>query len=552
MDIKTLFIPIITDSGISADFTAKFTLFIALLLLVTIVCGKLLKKIFKLPIVAGQIIGGIILGPSLFNIKNFKFLNEPIQFLDSTKQYICNIASTDFFIFFVLLLSSAITVTYLLWIAGHETDVQDIAKVGIEATLAGFIAAILPIFMITGTVYLIGTDYSIASALGQGVVFAATSVSIPIAMLISYGKMNLRSSKATVGASIIDDILAIILFSIFIIILQSGMLGGNINTTEMAKNTSIYNSLIKMLIAFFAMYIIGKIFIKPINNLLDKSNLSHLIPPFATLMMLSYFSLAEMVGGLAGITGAYFAGLFHRSSDKKHRAVRALSPFVNTILLPLFLGSIGMQVNIRGLNLHDWVNIFILLIVAVLAKVLGCFISTWIGNFFIKNKENKWSFWESYLFGSSMVARGEVGLVIATILNSTNLMTSNQYVICVTVIILTSIASPIMLLIGFKKLEDQKIEIEYTAVIGPFENLSTRYLFDTLFKYVEKTEPMMPIIELSEGEKILSLSENTKIILNSENKIVFKGNEVKIKHILKNIKQELVRDLDKIIVSAED
>ncbi|MBU4269724.1 cation:proton antiporter [Candidatus Dependentiae bacterium] len=553
MNINNLSISLISDSGISADFISKFCLFLAILLLTTIATGKILKKLLNLPIVAGQIIGGIILGPSIINIKNIHILNEPIKFLDSTKQYICNIASTDFFIFFVLLISSGLTVSYLLWIAGHETDVQDIAKVGIESTLAGFIAAILPIFMITGTLYLIeGSAFTLASAIGQGVVFAATSVSIPIAMLISYGKINLRSSKATIGASIIDDILAIILFSIFIILLQSGALGIVTNTNQISANTSISFALIKMVFAFILMFLVGKLFISPVNNLLDKYKLSHLIPPFATLMMLSYFSLSEMVGGLAGITGAYFAGLFHRTSDKKHRALRAISPFVNSILLPIFLGSIGMQVNINGLNLHHWISIFILLVVAVVAKVFGCFISTWITNFFIKDNTQKWSFWESYLFGSSMVARGEVGLVIATILNSTNLMSANQYVVCVTVIILTSIISPIMLLFGFKQLETKPSDKEFSTIIGPFENLSTRYLFDTLYAYVEKTENMMPIIELSEGEKILTLSENTRIILNSNNAIEFKGNETKIKNILKNIKTQITHDLDKIPVTIED
>ncbi|MFH1461486.1 MAG: cation:proton antiporter [bacterium] len=546
MDIKTISISLI-ESSIGTEFTAKFALFLVILLLATIATGKLLKTLFKLPIVAGQIIGGVILGPSLINIQRIHYFDEPIKFVDITKQYICNIAATDFFIFFILLISSAITVSYLLWLAGHETNIQDMAKVGMESTLAGILSAITPIFLIAGTIYLfLSQYYSFASAIGQGVIFAATSVSIPIAMLISYGKMNLRAAKATIGASIIDDILAIIIFSIFIILLQSGFLGQAYCSSSMGHCNSISIALIKMLAAFIIMFIIGKIFIVPSTKWLSKNKMSHLIPPFAALMMLSYFSLAELVGGLAGITGAYFAGLFHRDGDEKHKAVRAVSPFVHTILLPLFLGSVGMQVNIKTLKLAHWVTVFIILFLAIISKLIGCYLSTATANFFIKDESKKWKFWESYIFGSAMIARGEVGLVIATILNGTNLMSAKQYVISVAAIILTSIASPIMLLIGFKKLEETKEEAEFAITIGPFQNISTRHLFDVISEYVEKTEKAKPIISLAEGRKILTLSQNTKIILKPEKGIIFRGNEEKIKNIIKNIKINLMQDIEKI------
>lgn len=553
MDIKSITIPLLSDSGISAEFTAKFALFVVILLLTAILFGKLLKYLFKLPIVAGQIIGGVLLGPSLINIQKLSYFNEPIKFFDTTKQYLCNIASTDFFIFFVLLISSALTVSYLLWLAGHETNVRDMAKVGMESTIAGILAAIMPILMITGTIYFIfGEYYSLASAVGQGVIFAATSVSIPIAMLISYKKMSTRPAKATIGAAIIDDILAIIIFSIYMILLQGGVFGGNICTTEIVHGTGITESLIRMGLTFILMFILGKYLIEPTTKWFAKKQFSHLIPPFATIMMLSFFSIAELIGGLAGITGAYFAGLFHRGGDNKHKAVRAISPFVNTILLPIFLGSVGMQVNIRILKYYHWITVLVLLFVAIISKLIGCYLSTAITNYFIADKKKKWSFWETYLFGSSMVARGEVGLVIATILNGTNLISPKQYVICVAAIILTSIASPIMLLIGFKKLEETEKYGAFAISIGPFKNLSTRHLFDVITSYVEKTEQARPIIALAEGRKIITLSKNTKIILKPEKGIIFRGNEEKINNILKHTKMILHQDIENIPVSIED
>lgn len=549
---QTIQISNLSQDGINAVFAAKFALFIAILLLATILTGKFFKLLFKLPSVAGQIIGGILVGPSLINIQTIPFFSAPLKFIDSSKHQIYEIASSDLFFFFILLISSAITVSYLLWLAGHETDVADMAKVGMESTLAGFLGAIVPIIFIAGTAFLIfGSTYSLATSIGLGVVFSATSVSIPIAMLISQNKMNLRSSKATMGAAIVDDILAVILFSMFVIALQSGIFGKLNYIQGMSHGPSMVSSLLYMFFSFVIMFIFGRYFITIVPRWLKKRRLSHIIPSFALLMMLSYFSLAELFGGLAGITGAYFAGFFHRMGDPRHKAVRAVTPFINTILLPLFLGSVGMQVNVNLLGLNDWIVVTILLIVAIISKLVGCHITTFFSNMFIKDKKQKWSFLETYLFGSSMVARGEVGLVIATILNGTRLMTPNQYVICVAVIVLTTIASPIMLSIGFRELDKKEKtgdeEEEFSIKIGPFNYLSTRHLFDVITSTLEKEDKVTPIVALSEGKKIFTIeSQDIKVILIPDVGIVFKGNEDKIHEILDNLRAWLILDIDTI------
>jgi Kef-type K+ transport system membrane component KefB len=546
--LKKIPINFLSEQGVNAEFAAKFALFVALLLLATVLVGKILKVLFKLPTVAGQIIGGIFLGPSFLDIKNIHFFSEPLEIVDVTTKRIYSFASSDLFLFFVLLISSALTVSYLLWLAGHETDVKEMTKVGIESTLAGLLGAVVPILMITATAfYIFSYEYNLATSIGLGVVFAATSVSIPIAMLIAQNKMGLRSSKATMGAAIVDDILAVILFSIFAVLLQSSLLGKSACNLNLEKQCSgISSSLLYMLITFVAMFFIGKFFIVPTAKKLKTMRYFHLIPSFAALTMLSYFSLAELLGGLAGITGAYFAGLFHRMGDDKHKAVRAISPFVNTLMLPLFLGSVGMQVDLNILRMEDWTIVTVLLFVAIISKLIGCHITTIFSNWLKTDKTQKWTFIESYIFGSSMVARGEVGLVIATILNGTNLLTPHQYIICVTVIILTTIASPIMISIGFNRLAKKEVEKEYSIQIGPFHYISSRYLFDIITYTLELEKTAKPIVTLSEGKKILTVGNDVKIILDSQEGINFKGNESKINTILNILKTTLYYDIEKI------
>ena len=152
---KTIVIPdgLLTDAGLDAHFIAQFALFIAVLLVGTIVIGKLCKFLFKLPIIAGQIVGGIILGPSLLNIRQLPLFTQSAVFVDMASGHAYSFVSSDFFLFFVLVVSASITVGYLLWAAGYETNLKSLAKVGVVAVNAGVLGAVVPIVIIAGLAY---------------------------------------------------------------------------------------------------------------------------------------------------------------------------------------------------------------------------------------------------------------------------------------------------------------------------------------------------------------------------------------------------------------
>ena len=198
---------LLVTAGLSPAFVAQFALFIALILMWTIAWGKFFKKLCGLPVIAGRIIAGILLGPSLFNISGISFFAQPLLLLDRLTGQLYSLASYDIMLFTVLLISSALTVSYLLWIAGHETDLQDIFSIGPVAVAAGILGALLPIVMIAAPLYYgCCGEWSAVQAIGMGLIFAATSVSIPVAMLFAYNKMHLKSSKAALGAAVVDDI----------------------------------------------------------------------------------------------------------------------------------------------------------------------------------------------------------------------------------------------------------------------------------------------------------------------------------------------------------
>ena len=396
-----------------------------------------------------------------------QFFMAPLEVIDRQTGVVYALASSDLFIFFLLLLSAAFTIAYLLWLAGHETDVHDILKIGITPVVAGFFGAILPIIFIGSFLYyILGDGWSLVQALSMGLIFAATSVSIPIAMLLTYSKMHLRSSKATLGAAIVDDILAVILLSGFFAFAQSGALGEIPADFGSSQHGSLSYALLYMIFGFTLFCLFGYYTLPRFTRYLQDKKLYAIMPAVALIVMLGSFAFIELFAGLAGITGAYFAGLFHRLGDTTHTVEKTVAPFVNAVLIPLFLGSIGFQVDITVLSLFDWIMVCIILLLAIVSKMVGCFLAVALGN--LRRTQNKlpWEPIETYLFGSAMVARGEVGLVVATIVYGAGFLLLNQYVISIVVIVLTTIVASVMLSLGFWHEEQQAVSMNEGAKGG--------------------------------------------------------------------------------------
>jgi Kef-type K+ transport system membrane component KefB len=536
---------LLVTAGLSPAFVAQFALFIAIVLMWTIAWGKFFKKVIGLPVIAGRIIAGILLGPSLVDIAHFSLFAQPLLLLDRISGQLYSLASYDLMLFALLLISAALTVSYLLWIAGHETDVQDIYSIGMVAVTAGIFGAVLPIIMIAAPLYYWASgEWNIIQAIGMGLIFAATSVSIPVAMLFAYNKMHLKSSKAALGAAVADDIFAVVLLSIFSLSVQAGLLGNAEGALLEDHGSSPLVSLGYIIFAFIIMSVVGYYCVRPFIEWLKKSHLSHLIAPAANGIMLIYFAFAEIIGGLAGITGAYFAGLFHRMGDHRHGAEKVIAPFVNAFLLPLFLGSIGLQLDVRLLDGYDWVLVIFLLAMAIISKLLGCWLATALSNYLAGKDSYRWTALDTYLFGSSMVARGEVGLVVTTILFGSGIILPSHYAIAIVVIVLTTVATPIMLAQGFERLALIAKDQSFVLNIGLFPFIGTTQMFHIILGSLEKNDIHPIVVQISDGSTVANVeAANVKIVLNADNGIIFEGDKDKIEDILRLAKDNITDDL---------
>lgn len=430
----------------NSHFVARFSLYMACLLVGSLVISKLLYRFSRVPLIAGQLVAGIVLGPTLLNINSWTIFGGYHELVDTVSGQLYSFHAADFFAAVVLMLSSAVTVSYLLWMAGHETDIAAMKKVGFLAIVGGILGAIIPIAMNGAHVYLTGyASCGYTTAIGLGLIFAATSVSIPVAMLIDRKKMHLRSSQATLGAAVVDDIVAVVLVSLFLASAQGGMHGQACYSYPV---TGMLISLGCMLGSLVGLSLVGYYAMTWIARFLERVQLGHLMSVIGFCVMLFFFAIAELIGGLAGITGAYFAGLFHQQADREHGALTHLTPFVQIILMPLFLVSIGLQVNMRVL---DVANIWLLLMmtaIAIVSKFIGVYATVGLHNLRATGTA-RWSLTEAYLFGASMVARGEVGLVIGTLLRGAGIIGETLHVASVLALLLTTIVTPILLSVGF-------------------------------------------------------------------------------------------------------
>ena len=168
----------------------SFLLVIAVILLSTKLFGLLSQRV-HMPAVVGALVAGILLGPSCFGL----------------------IEETDF-----LLKTSEIGVIFLMFLAGLDTDLEELKKTG----LASFVIAVIGVLIPLGGGYLCyhffyndpGDPLNMLKALFIGVVLTATSVSITVETLREMGRLRGKVGTAILGAAVIDDILGIIILTV--------------------------------------------------------------------------------------------------------------------------------------------------------------------------------------------------------------------------------------------------------------------------------------------------------------------------------------------------
>jgi Kef-type K+ transport system membrane component KefB len=383
---------------------------LAIILVAAKLFGLIARK-FKTPQVVGEIIAGLIIGPSLLGwVETTDFLSE----------------------------MAAIGVVLLMFTAGLETDLKDLKETGVTAFFVALMGVLTP--LVFGTVMYLcfygfdgfGTE-KFLEALFIGTIMTATSVSITVQALRELGYLKGKLGTTIVSAAIIDDVIGIIVLTIVL-----GMKNGG---------SSILETLIKTLL-FFVLAVGAGVIVYRLFKAYDKKYPhTRRIPimGLAFCLVLSY--VAEKYFGIADITGAYVAGVILCNMRDSEYIAEKMD--INSYMLfgPVFFASIGIKTNIREFTLDILLFSVVFVIVALLSKIIGCSLVGKIAGF-------NWP--DSLKMGVGMMTRGEVALIVSQKGLAAGMIEPVYFMAVIMLIIVSSIATPMILKSLFTKYPSPK------------------------------------------------------------------------------------------------
>jgi Kef-type K+ transport system membrane component KefB len=391
---------------------------IVISLAVLLFTAKLFAELFhriRLPIVLGELLAGIIVGP--FALGGLPIFNgEPLVILDETVRHIGEIAAI-----------------VILFIAGLEITPREFLKGGAASFTVGSLGVIVPFFV--GFYVFITFGLEAIESMLVATALTATSIAISIQVLTELGKMQTKEARLILGAAIVDDILAIAALSVVTTIVQTG---------DMTPAIMDIVFLVLKILGLFAVLLIGSVLVIP--RILHIERLWHSEGSMEGITTSAFFGAAGLAAfvGLSPIVGSFSVGMAVAST----RVIKQVDEYVSKlgiIFAPLFFAIIGAQVDLRGVNIDVLYLSGIVIAIAVATKFVGCGLPALI---FLKDKAR------AMRVGIGMVSRGEVGLIVAGVGVSSGALSADIYTTIIIMVALTTIITPIWLKIVYQKEED--------------------------------------------------------------------------------------------------
>ena len=388
--------------------TSELILNILLILIVAWILGSVFTR-FGLPVMLGELLAGIILGPPLLGLIS---------------------ASPS------LELIAEWGILFVMFYTGMEMDPKELLEhiwPSLSVALGGFILPFIFGFvtcrLFGGTLY-----QSLFVALGVSI----TAIAVQSVILHSMKINRTELGHIIIGAAIADDILSLIGISIMLGLVKTGTVG------------FVSLSMVVLKVgAFFAVTILLGHFVVPrlTKKLHDREGKAFTFAVIAALLM-GY--LAELAG-LHLIIGAFLAGQFVRKEIMEEKIYKAISDrffgLSYGFLAPIFFASLSFHLHF-SFNLSFIMFATVLTLVAILGKLIGC----GLGLTFFGHRP-----WTSAIVGFGMNGRGAVELVVATIVvNLSNellaaksisepLLTQDQFSALVLMAFVTTLIAPITL-----------------------------------------------------------------------------------------------------------
>ncbi|CAB4933275.1 unannotated protein [freshwater metagenome] len=362
-----------------------------------LLAAKLGDELFKRigqPTLIGEILAGIVIGPSVLGLVD---PGETLQVF------------------------AELGVVFLLFWVGLETRLSDIREVGGVATRVGVLGMLIPLIAGFGAAKAFGDSFETSLFVGASLV--ATSVGITSAVLIGLGALKTRVARTILGAAVIDDILAMV----FLAIATGIATEGNVDVTSIVV-------VIAIAVAFVVFVGLGgtrlvarwpRIFHAP------RFAQSPLMP--AVILCLGLAAVAAEIG-LAAIIGAFLAGMIvaeTRNRDEFEREVQPLYAFFP----PFFFVFIGLSIDVAAFADGSVLAALAgLTVLAIVTKFLGAWIAA-----------RPLGRHDALAVGVGMIPRGEVGIIVAGIGATSGVISNDLFAVIVGMSILTTLAAPPLL-----------------------------------------------------------------------------------------------------------
>lgn len=377
----------------ASDAVSQSLLALFLLLLAAKIGDEICRRLGQ-PVVIGEILAGVIVGPSVLGW---------VEIDD------------------VISVFAELGVIFLLFWVGLESRLGDIRNVGRGAAQVGVLGVVIPVA--AGIAAALAFGASTSTAIFIGAALAATSVGITSAILVELGLQNSTAGRTILGAAVIDDVLALIILAVATGIATEG----EVNAGEIAV-------LLVLSIAFLAFFGLGG------QRLLSRRPAMLEAPRFAdspllpaVLICLGLAVLASEIG-LAAVIGAFLAGMIVAETREQNSIEAEIAPLY-AFLAPFFFAGIGAQLDLGALA--DSQTLLMLGGVTVLA-VITKYVGAWLGASHLSPRDRS-------LVATGMIPRGEVGVIVAGLGYTKGAIDAEIFAVVVAMAILTTLIAPYLM-----------------------------------------------------------------------------------------------------------
>lgn len=385
------------------------TFFLALLLI--LLAARIFAELatrMKAPAVIGELMAGVVLGPSLLGWV------EPVA---------------------AIKLMAEIGIILLLFEVGLHTDMRRLADSGPKSLRVAIVGFFLPLglgFMLAYGMF----DLPFVVALFIGGTLTATSIGITIRVLTDLKRQNSLEGQVVLGAAVIDDILGVVLLAI----LYEFSVGGEMGLMHAGK-------VLMFVGAFFVLApVVAKLISLVIKRFDRVSEIPGLIPTMIVSLVLFFAWLAHVIGA-PELLGGFAAGLalsrrfflpfgvaLRTDAHFAERIEEQMRPIIQ-LFTPIFFVMVGLSLNLREIDWGSpviWLFSLSMLIVATVGKLAGAFLL-------------RESWMTRLMIGSAMVPRGEVGLIFVELGHISGILQDEWHAALVIVIALTTLLPPFVM-----------------------------------------------------------------------------------------------------------